>query len=242
MPALFVTQNRMRRRIQMIASHRPPSLPRSGLAWAVFAFIAVLGAAREAPGQPLPAAAAAAPTAATIKAPAGWWKNGSDPSAYVVGVDPAQAHLGQPSAYVRAVAPEPSGFGGMMQMCQAEKFLGKRLRLSAWMKTQNVDGGGAHLWFRVDGKEKDKNTSLQFDNMDGRQVMGTTDWRQYSVVLDVPAEADALAYGFFLSGTGEAWVSGLTIEPVGPEVPSTNIEGKKSRVLPEAPVNLEFAN
>jgi len=234
------TQNQIRRRIQMIASNRPPSLARSGIAWAVFVLIAGLGATREAPGQQLPAAAAAAPTVATTKAPSGWWKNGTDTSAYVVGVDPAQAHLGQPSAYVRSVATDPSGFCGMMQMCQAEKFLGKRLRLSAWMKTQNVDGGGAHLWFRVDGKDKNT-TMLQFDNMDGRQVMGTTDWHQYSVVLDVPAEADALAFGFFLSGAGEAWVSGLTIEPVGPDVLSTNIEGKKAHVLPEAPVNLEFA-
>jgi len=61
------------------------------------------------------------------------------------------------------------------------------------------------------------------------------------VVLDVPADSAALAYGFFISGTGQAWVSGVRIEQVGMDVPSTNIEGKKARVLPEAPVNLEFA-
>jgi hypothetical protein len=72
-------------------------------------------------------------------------------------------------------------------------------------------------------------------------VKGTADWQQYSVVLDVPADSAALAYGFFIGGTGEAWVSGVRIEPVGLDVPSTNIVGKKSRELPAAPVNLEFA-
>jgi len=85
--------------------------------------------------------------------------------------------------------------------------------------------------------------SLQFDNMNNRAPKGTTDWQQYSVVVDVPAEASALAYGFFLDGTGKLWVNSTKIETVGPEVPSTNVITKpidQARNLPKAPVNLGF--
>ncbi len=229
------SKRQIKRRIEMIVAHRPASFARSLVGCALLVLVAGCGATRESKVQP-PAPTVA--IAADVE-PAGWWKNGSETNAYVVGIDPQQAHLGQPSAFVKSIVPSVAGFGGMMQMCKAEKFVGQRLRLVGWIKTENAKDGGAHLWFRVDGKEKD--SMLQFDNMDGRQVKGTADWQQYSVVLDVPADSAALAYGFFISGTGEAWVSGVRIEQVGLDVPSTNTVGKKSRELPETPVNLEFA-
>ena len=147
-------------------------------------------------------------------------------------------HNGLPSAYVKSIESSIDGFGGMMQMCSAESFAGKRLRFSAWMKTEAAKDGGAHLWFRVDGKERDE--MLQFDNMGNRPVTGTTDWQLYSLVLDVPSSAGALAYGFFVSGTGQAWVNGAKIEEVGLDQPVTNIAVSSGRNLPKAPVNLTF--
>jgi hypothetical protein len=173
----------------------------------------------------------------TTKAPLSWWKNGSKPEAYVVGVDKDNAHDGQPSAYARSIEPSIEGFGGMMQMCDARSYLGKRLRLSAWMRTEDAKDGGAHLWFRVDGKEA--GAMLGFDNMDGRPVKGTTGWKNYSLVLDVPANAGVLAFGFFIDGTGLTWVSGVKLEEVGSDVPTTGVPEKK---WPAAPVNLSFAD
>src|SRR6185369_17626927 len=143
---------------------------------------------------------------------------------------------GLPSAYAKSGEAGADAFGGMMQTISAEDYRGKRVRLSGWMKTEDANDGGGHLWLRVDGQQSGQ--SLQFDNMDNRAPKGTTDWQQYSVVLDVPAEATALAYGFFVQGGGKVWVSGTKIEPVGPEVESTNMNLK--RALPKAPVNLSF--
>jgi hypothetical protein len=53
----------------------------------------------------------------------------------------------------------------------------------------------------------------------------------------VPASAGALAFGIFIDGTGQAWISGVKLEEVGPDVPTTNAPEKK---LPDAPVNLDF--
>lgn len=217
----------------MIIANQPPFFTRTVLGCALLALVAGLSLTRETRAQQ---PAAVTGPAITTTAPKGWWKNGTDNAvAYVAGVDRSQTHQGTPSAYVKSIQPSIEGFGGMMQMCSAENFVGKRLRLSAWMKTENANDGGARLWFRVDGKEN--NAILQFDNMDSRPVKGTTEWQQYSVVLDVPANASALAYGFFVQGTGQAWVSGVKIEEVGSDVPSTNM---KTRGLPGAPVNLGF--
>ena len=108
----------------------------------------------------------------------------------------------------------------MMQTCSAQSYLGKRVRFSAWMKTKEAGGGGAHLWLRVDGVD---NSRLQFDNMNKRPVKGTTGWRRYSIVLEVPSNSKALAYGFFLSGNGQAWVSGAAFEEAGPGEIETRI-------------------
>jgi hypothetical protein len=174
----------------------------------------------------------------SITAPQGWSKNGSKPGAYVVGVDKSETYAGLPSAYVRSIESSVDGFGGMMQMSAPDDLIGKRVRLSGWVKTEDANDGGGHLWLRVDGKQSGQ--SLQFDNMDGRAIKGTTGWQQYSVVVDVPTEASALAYGFFVQGTGKMWVSGTKIEPVSADVPSTNLIKPRTQTLPKTPVNLNF--
>jgi hypothetical protein len=177
----------------------------------------------------------------TIKAPAGWAKNGSKPNSYVVGVDTNQSLGGMPSAYVKSLEPSVDGFGGMMQMSSAEDYAGKRIRMTGWAKTADANDGGGHLWLRVDGQQPGQ--SLQFDNMDNRPLKGNTDWQQYSIVLDVPKESAALAYGFFVSGTGQMWVNNTKIEEVGPDVPSTNmLRPRTTRALPKTPNNLNFAD
>jgi hypothetical protein len=168
----------------------------------------------------------------TIAAPAGWHKNGRNPENYVVGVDSNEQFGGMPSAYVKSVSDAKGSFGGMMQTISAENYAGKRVRLSGWMKTQDANDGGGHLWLRIDGQERGQ--MLGFDNMDNRPVKGTADWQEASIVLDVPQGARALAYGFFVSGAGKMWVSGQTIQPVGADIATTDMP------VPKAPINLGF--
>lgn len=191
-------------------------------------------------GAPLPLAATpivpVERPGVTIKAPAGWARNGAKADSYVVGVDSTVTWGGMPSAYVQSLTPTvDGGFGGMMQTTAAESYVGKRVRLSGWIKTENAAEGG-QLWLRVDGQERGQ--VLQFDNMGNRAVKGTSDWQEASVVLDVPAGASALAYGFFVKGGGKMWVNAQRIDEVGADVPSTNMLQKP--LLPAAPRNLGF--
>lgn len=120
-----------------------------------------------------------------------------------------------------------------MQQFNAGQYLGKRVRLSGLVKSQEV-AAWAGLWVRVDkGKEM-----VSFDNMQDRAIKGTTDWRRYEVVLDVPKDATGIALGILLTGPGEVWMNGASFDVVGPDVAVT---GSNNAKIPDRPVNLDFA-
>lgn len=187
-----------------------------------------------------PAVASAPPVVkgVTRGAPAGWRKNGSKPDAFEVGVDENNSWGGMPSAYAKSISADAqNAFGGMMQTTAAEQYKNQRVRLSGWIKTEDVEQGGGQLWLRVDGPGS--GNVLAFDNMNDRAPKGTTDWQEYSIVLDVPETATSLNYGYFLRGAGQVWVNAVIIQPVGNDVPTTDMTSKRPQ-LPSAPVNLGF--
>ena len=151
--------------------------------------------------------------------PAGWIKAGSHPAEYDMGVDTANRHEGRAIAYVKGTATEFHGFGTLMQMASSREYLGKRVRFSAYVKSEKVQSGWAGLWFRIDGAKSGE--VLGFDNMQQRPLKGTTDWKRVDIVLDVPQNAAALAYGILLAGDGQVWMDDLKFEVVKPDVPVT---------------------
>ena len=64
---------------------------------------------------------------------------------------------------------------------------------------------------------------LGFDNMWNRSVRGDTDWKQYSVVLDVPNEAVNIRFGAILSGKGQTWADDLRLDVVDTKTSVTNM-------------------
>jgi hypothetical protein len=111
-----------------------------------------------------------------------------------------------------------------MQMFDAADYRGKRLRFSASVKVAGIEQW-AGLWMRIDGASSPDSKApamLGFDNMQDRPIKGTSDWKTYQVVLDVPDEARAIAFGILLSGPGQAWMEDLKLEAVGSDVTATN--------------------
>jgi hypothetical protein len=165
-------------------------------------------------------------------APAGWFLAGSKPASYEVGTDAQAAYNGDPSAYLKSKGPVSDGFGTLMQDFRADKYAGKRLRFSGFVKSDAVQDW-AGLWMRVD---KGRDSSI-LDNMADRPITGTTDWQKYEVVLDVPQDATGIAFGILLAGSGTVWLNGAKLEVVGTDVPTT---GGKSHKLSDEPANLSF--
>ncbi len=193
--------------------------------------VAMTTAASAGVGSPL-VYAQSAPQAS--HAPTGWFLAGSKPANYDTGVDKEVVNDGRPSAFLRSSASSPEGFGTLMQTINAAGYAGKRVRLRAWVKSQDI-ADWAGVWMRVD-KER---TAVAFDNMQNRPIKGTQPWSMYDVVLDVPQDSTGISFGVLLSGTGEVWINGVTFEIVGDNVPVTArpLQGTK---LPDHPMNLDF--
>jgi hypothetical protein len=173
----------------------------------------------------------------TSQAPSGWFLTGSKPKNYRTGVEKTVIHEGRPSAYLLSATSETDGFGTLMQSVDAENYTGKRLRLRASVKSQDV-AGWAGMWMRVD-KER---TVLAFDNMQNRGIAGTQPWNTYDVVLDVPVDATNISFGILLSGAGEVWINHVTLETVGKETQVTGSGANQKAPLSKVPVNLDFSD
>lgn len=167
-----------------------------------------------------------------VEPPKGWHAAGSAPDTYEMGARPGDRRAGDRNAYIRAL-PQARGFGTMMQSIGADAYRGKRLRLSGYLSTREANS--AAMWMRIDAAG---HQTVGFDNMDKRALRGDTDWKRYEIVLDVPQNAELIAFGFLLEGKGEVMADDFKLDEVGKDVPVT---GTGRPVYPPAPVNLDFA-
>jgi hypothetical protein len=163
--------------------------------------------------------------------PHGWVADGSALSSYDMGVQQGTRMPGDNNAYIKAIK-DSSGFGTLMQTISADAYRNQRVRLSGYLKTSRA--GWAGLWMRIDSADH----HIVLDNMQDRGPRGDSDWQKYSVVLDVPESATALAYGFLLNGQGEVLADNFTLEVVGKDVPVTATPWKPRMT---APTNMNFS-
>jgi hypothetical protein len=150
-----------------------------------------------------------------------WTFSGTALSDYTVSADPTVRRGGatslslasKPAAHgpwgSDAAQPIDRVFGTALQAFPAKAHRGARVRLSAYVKTEDVKRW-AGLWLRVDGVR----TSLAFDNMQDRPITGTTDWTRYALDLDVPSAATSIALGVLLVGEGRVWIDDVVFEDV----------------------------
>ncbi|GIN20975.1 MAG TPA: AraC family transcriptional regulator [Bacillus bacterium] len=165
----------------------------------------------------------------------GWQFSGSHPFNYQMGIDREVFHQGKASGFLKSVTVEEQGeFATMMQQFKADKYLGKRLKFSGFIKSEAVDGF-CGFWMRVDDHLQDV---LHFDNMSDRPIKGDNEWNLYSIVLDVPENSAVISFGILLSGKGHVWVDGITFEEVDSSISTTNIDF--SSELLDEPINLSF--
>jgi erythromycin esterase-like protein len=110
-------------------------------------------------------------------------------------------------------------FGVATAKFPVEAAVGKRIRYSGYIKTENLSGGYAGLWWRVDGASG----MLAFDNMQNRGARGTSDWKRYEIELPVGADARNINFGVIQTGEGNAWFDSLAIEIDGARYTDTSM-------------------
>jgi hypothetical protein len=173
----------------------------------------------------------------------GWYLSGDSPAKYELKRAAAARHGGEFGASLSSTSAGPEDFGTVMQVVRAAPYRGKRVRLTGWVRTEGARS--AQMWLRIDGVAE----SLAMDNMDGRAVTGTTGWSRQAIVLQVPTEAEVLAFGVFLIGAGSLAVDDFELASAEPDAQTTQLYGpaelnnppqRAPRFINPAPLNMGF--
>jgi hypothetical protein len=155
-------------------------------------------------------------------APAGW---SGGPAGTIV-VDDKVVHAGRRSVRIEPKADSPNSFPVLTKMIPMA-FSGSVIELRGFLRTEDVSGF-AGLWMRED----EDGAAVEFDNMQTRQLKGTTDWTEYSITLPVHPGAQQLYFGALVAGTGRAWVADVRLL----------VDGKPVSQVPKAENPLTILN
>jgi len=100
---------------------------------------------------------------------------------------------------------EASGFGNLRMSLDAEKYRGKEIKYTGWVKLKKNSKGTGHLWLRVDKIDK---TLGFFNNMDENPIT-SNEWKPYEIVGEVDANATNIALGCFIKEKGTMYVDDI---------------------------------
>ncbi len=163
--------------------------------------------------------------------PATWENFGS--SDYQVYLDSTSAQSGKFSAVIEN-SESISNFKALA-MTLPHNYDGTSIRLTGYIKTENVTNGYAGLWLRIDPQ-------IAFDNMNDRGITSTTDWKEYEVVLPLnPKKTERIVLGGLLVGKGKMWMDNLQVSIDGKNLDDAALKIYTPEILP-AEKDKEFDN
>ena len=171
--------------------------------------------------------------------PKGWHSAGSSEQKYDMGTIRYGGHDSKSCGTIKSTKSHyfNDDYGLLMQTFSAKKYLGKRLRMTGFMKTRGVEDWAGFM-LRVD-KEGSKN-ALAFDNMSDRKITGTSNWKEYRVELEVPENATRIAFGALINGAGQIWFDDIQFEIIGSASSVITDSSAIDPALPKDPQNLDF--
>jgi hypothetical protein len=162
---------------------------------------------------------------ATWNVPRGWAATETVPHEYRVGTDHRVVHSGKASLFLRSLVAKPTGVVMVSQQFASTAYQGRRVRVSAFLRSERV-ARDAELWLIAPDSAG--------DGGERAAVRGTTPWKRYELVMEVPADAGSVGFWLTMSGAGTLWADDFRFEQVSSAVPLT-----KTRRQPE---NLGFTN
>ncbi|HSF14480.1 MAG TPA: hypothetical protein VLK65_02880 [Vicinamibacteria bacterium] len=125
--------------------------------------------------------------------------------AETIHLDTRIVRTGRGAARIERDAQSASSFSTITKQLPIH-FSGQWLELRGFLRTENVSEF-AGLWMREDGSSG----PLQFDNMQNREIRGTTDWTEYAIRLPLDPKARQLFFGVLVVGEGKVWADDLKL-------------------------------
>lgn len=160
--------------------------------------------------------------------PKGWSLQGMARADFSAATDREERHGGTASAKLVNAVETPRGHAMLAQSIRADLHAGTRVRVSAWIKSLGVERGGS---FGITTYAADAGPLSPGLTRAHCGLGGTTEWHLCEGVLDVPAFADSLELALALQGKGTAWMDDVRIEPVGLDVPLTEVDDRPRGLL-----------
>jgi RNA polymerase sigma-70 factor (ECF subfamily) len=111
------------------------------------------------------------------------------------------------SGYLKAQVPGPAGFADLRQGILADAYRGRRVRLSADIKTDATEKAG--LYLRVIDPARSRPPEIR----EQLSVHGTTGWTRQHIEADVPADSVYVLFGITMTGLGQIWAANVQVEP-----------------------------
>ena len=126
---------------------------------------------------------------------------------YITSVDSLTVQEGKYALLIREDTRAADKSFGACALTILSRFEGKKITLKAYVKTENVKNGWAGLWVRIN---QDKEM-LEFNNMQETPILGTNDWKEYSITLPFHLEENKILVGGLLVGEGKAWFDNFRV-------------------------------
>jgi len=106
---------------------------------------------------------------------------------------------------------------------------GTEIQLTGYIKSNNVQNGYGGLWMRIEDSDQ---KILCFKNMKDAAIVGTKDWRKYTIKLPLnPIAAEKIYFGGLLVGTGKIWIDNLQLTVDGHNIASLPLKKLKNADL-----------
>jgi RNA polymerase sigma factor (sigma-70 family) len=112
------------------------------------------------------------------------------------------------SGFLKAQVPAPTGFADLRQGILADAYRGRRIQLSADLKTADTTDK-AGLYLRVIDPARSRPPEIR----EQLSLHGTTDWTRQHIEADVPADSIYVLFGITLTGPGQIWATNIQLEP-----------------------------
>jgi hypothetical protein len=184
--------------------------------------VAHLEAAQAAP-KAAPPTATATPSA-SLPIPAmteeGWMMSGWARDKYTVREDPATERAGHATLLLAPIGDTGGKYGTWLRSIDAAPYRGKRVRLSAYTKTEGAIQR-ADFWARVQAADSPSDGSGL--GAQWIRLPATSGWEHLEIVLDVNPAGTMLQYGVGVAGPGKLWVDAPKLEIVAADVPPTHL-------------------
>lgn len=140
---------------------------------------------------------------------------------YTINLSKEVKHSGNTSFQITGLNKPGSGVSNLSQIIPIETDAFKKIRVSSYIKTENIEGA-VIFWYRI----QDHNDKIiGYENLANQSTSnnGTDDWKKSSLNILVGKDAKKTSFGIYLSGKGKVWIDDFEYEELqATNTPPTN--------------------